>query len=799
MGNQENGIDNAAAFVAAELAQPMNGGQGKEEMFVPEIASIARKTAADGIILLKNEKNTLPLSKDKEVAVFGRCAWDFFSVGYGSGGDVMYPYKRNLLDGLDADGIKVCGYLREKYEAWRKEPENIPDYGVWGSWPESIDEMPLSEEDVLIASKDCDTALYVLGRAAGEDRDNSLKAGSFFIKEDERKVLSLITKQFEKVVLILDCGNVIDLSFLNDYKDAISAIIYAFPGGMEAGTALADVLCGKVNPSGKLTSTIAKEYSYYPSSKDFGNDSYNNYTEDIFVGYRYFETMKKDEVLFPFGYGLSYTTFEISPVSCNKDSARISVKNTGSLPGKQTVLIFIMPPEGKLSKPALALIGFKKTDVLIPDQEEILEINYDIENIMSFDDDGTSGHLNSFVLEKGEYKIFAGDNAKDIREIYSFTIDSDIVKESEQCCAPKAGTGFDRLVYRNGTVSYEKTPEISIDLKARIEENLPEELPKVDTTYSWSDASTGKVSPEEFVSSLTDDEIMDLCRGGINMDYGERAKGNAGAFGGTTDRLKAKGIPYAVTTDGPSGLRIKHTASLLPCGTLLASTFDFDEVKELYGFVAKEMKEAGSDVLLAPGMNIQRNPLCGRNFEYFSEDPYVSGMMASAVVEGIQKNGLHCCPKHFACNNQEQNRNNNDSRVSEKALREIYLRNFEIMVKKAHPEIIMSSYNKLNGIFNHYNYDLIETVLRKEWGFDGLILTDWWMQKDESPEFPGISNDAYRVRAGVDVLMPGGDGPWPGAEVGNTLPEALAMKNGLKRAEVQRTALRVVRFLLKLK
>lgn len=799
MGIQENGVDNASSFVAAELAQPMNGGHGKEEMFVPEIAPLARAVAADGIILLRNEKDTLPLCKDKEVSVFGRLAWDFFSVGYGSGGDVMYPYKRNLLDGLDDDGIKVNFKLRTKYEEWREKPENIPDYGTWGSWPESIPEMPLKDEDVKVAASTSDTAIYVLGRAAGEDRDNSLKAGSFYIKDDEREALSIITKYFEKVVLILDCGNIIDLSFLTEFGDAISAIIYAFPGGMEAGNALADVLCGKVNPSGKLTSTIAKEYSYYPSAKSFGNDDFNNYTDDIFVGYRYFETMNKGGVLYPFGYGLSYSAFEISPMSCDEKSAKLCVKNSGSIPGKQTVLLFAAAPDGKLSKPAVSLIGFKKTGLLAPGEKEILEIPYEIEYISSFDDDGSSGHLNSFVLENGEYKIFAGDNARDIKEIYRFSLSEDIVNESEQCCAPRKDTGFDRLAFHNGRVSYEKTPEISIDLKARIEENMPEELPENDSDYTWNDVSTGKITPEEFVSSLSDDEIMDLCRGGINMDYGQRAKGNAGAFGGTTERLKAKGIPYAVTTDGPSGLRIKHTASLLPCGTLLASTFDVDEVKRLYGLVAKEMKAAGSDVLLAPGMNIQRNPLCGRNFEYFSEDPLVSGTMAAAVVEGIQENSSHCCPKHFACNNQEQNRNNNDSRVSEKALREIYFRNFEIMVKKAHPEIIMSSYNKLNGIFNHYNYDMIETVLRHEWGFNGLILTDWWMQKDESPEFPGLTNDAFRVRAGVDVLMPGGDGPWPGSQVGNTLPESLNAENGLKRAEIQRTALRVVRFLLLLK
>lgn len=783
-----------------ELAQSLTGGQGKEEMYVPEIAPLCRSIASDGMVLLKNEKETLPLDSEKEVAVFGRCAWDFFSVGYGSGGDVMYPYKRNLLDGFDEDGIKVNAGLKKKYEDWRAKPVNIPDPGIWGTWPMSYPEMPLTESDVSEAAVKDETAIFVLGRAAGEDRDNNLKKGSYYIKDDEKKVLSLITKYFKKTVLILDCGNIIDLSFLAEFGDSISAILYAFPGGMEAGNALADVLTGKVSPSGRLTATIAKEYSDYPSANDFGDRKFNNYTEDIFVGYRYFETMKKDRVLYPFGFGLSYTKFSLKKVSADENEIVISVMNAGNHAGKETIMLFAAPPEGKLSKPALGLVGFMKTGLIKPGESEILNIPYDINTISSFDDDGSSGHINSFVLEKGEYRIFAGEDIRNIEEVYRFSLSDGQVTESEQCCAPAKGTAFERLTYIDGKVSKEMIPEISIDLKKRIEDNMPSELSSVEMDkYKWSDVSTGKVSVEEFVSSLSDDEIMDLCRGSVDQDYGDRVRGNTGAFGGTTDRTQKKGIPYAVTTDGPSGIRMKHTAVLLPCGNSLACTYDLNAVKKLYGYIAREMQLAGSDVLLAPGMNIQRNPLCGRNFEYFSEDPYLSGMMAASVVEGIQENGSHCCPKHFACNNQEQNRNHNDSRVSEKALREIYLRNFEIMVKKAHPELMMSSYNKLNGIYNHYNYDLIETVLRKEWGFDGVILTDWWMQTGESPEYPGLKNDAYRVRSSVDVLMPGGDGPWPGSAVGNTLPASLKKEGGLNRSELQRTAVRVARFLLKLK
>ena len=300
---------------------------------------------------------------------------------------------------------------------------------------------------------------------------------------------------------------------------------------------------------------------------------------------------------------------------------------------------------------------------------------------------------------------------------------------------------------------------------------------------------------EDFVSQLDLDELEAISRGDYRMDSPLGAKGNAGAIGGVTESLRKKGVPAVITTDGPSGIRLLSYCSLIPIGTAFACSFDTDLVKEVYTLISKEMKEKGSDILLAPGMNIHRSPLCGRNFEYFSEDPVLSGLMAAASVEGIQASGGSACPKHFACNNQETNRTHNDSRVSERALREIYLKGFEICVKKANPKCIMTSYNKINGVWGHYHYELCERILRREWSYEGMVMTDWWMRSSKSPEFPEMCDQAYRVRAGVNVLMPGGK------RTGKHKPDGTLLKtfgkiDGITTGEMQRTAMFVLNMCL---
>jgi beta-glucosidase len=339
------------------------------------------------------------------------------------------------------------------------------------------------------------------------------------------------------------------------------------------------------------------------------------------------------------------------------------------------------------------------------------------------------------------------------------------------------------------------------DLKQRILQQLPEAIPLTgDRGWKLEDVKKGTISLDTFLAQLDETDLEAISRGAYVMEHPLGARGNAGIFGGVTESLRRKGIPPVTTTDGPSGIRLYDSSSLLPIGTLLGCSFDTELVERLYAAVGQEMRLRGSDVLLAPGMNIHRNPLCGRNFEYFSEDPYLTGRMAAAVVRGVQSQGLSACPKHFACNNQEVNRKRNDSVVSERALREIYLKGFEICVKKAYPKNLMTSYNKINGVWGHYHYDLVKTILRDEWGYAGNVMTDWWMQYAPSPEFPELRGNAYRIRSRVDVLMPGGRRPGDKREKPDgTLLATYKKENGITLGEMQEAARNVLRCVMALK
>jgi beta-glucosidase len=336
------------------------------------------------------------------------------------------------------------------------------------------------------------------------------------------------------------------------------------------------------------------------------------------------------------------------------------------------------------------------------------------------------------------------------------------------------------------------------DLRQRILERLPREIsPSGENGIRLQDVKEGRYTLEEFVAQLTDKELADLTRGQGFMGSPLGITGNAGAFGGITEDLRSRGIPALITADGPAGLRIHRHTSLLPCGTAIACAWNEELTEQLFQKEGQEAKHFGVDVLLSPGMNIHRNPLCGRNFEYYSEDPVLCGKVAAAAVRGIQKGGASACPKHFACNNQEVNRNHNDSRVSQRALREIYLKCFEICVKEGKPQNLMTSYNKVNGVWSHYNYDLATTILREEWGYEGNVITDWWMRSSRSPEFPSIRDNAYRVRAQVDVLMPGGNSYAVRKYVfDKDILSTLGQPDGLTRAELQRSAMNVLRFAL---
>jgi len=771
-----------------------------EEMF-----SACRQAAEEGIVVLKNN-GVLPLQKEVETAFFGRVQNNYFYVGYGSGGDVNPPKKVSPMDAIRSrNDVRYNVPLAEKYRNWCAS--NVPFEGMWAMWPTYFDEMPVTKSDVEQAAQTSSTAVIFIGRAMGESMDNKAKKGYYYLTHDEKKLIDLVTAVFNKTIIVIDAGNIIDLSWSIAYGSRIGAIVYAFQGGMESGNALADILYGDITPSGKLPDTIAINYEDYPSSDNFGNAKQNTYTEDIYVGYRYFETFAKDRVLYPFGFGLSYTSFDLNHSYRFEDSRCIiesNITNTGNRCGAEVIQVYVNPPQGKLGKPVRNLVAFRKTSVLRPGEQEIIHIDISSDVFASYDDSGVTGFRYCYVLEEGTYEIFVGTDVRTAKQIGTFKIQHTKVVESlSSQAAPTAD--FRRLKpYMDPlgkiTPITEPVPKRVNALKEDILKHLPKATPySGDQGIVFSDVICGNSSIDDFVAQLSIKELDAITRGEGEMNSPFGTAGNAGMFGGTIESLRNKGIPTIITTDGPSGIRISYHASLLPCGTALASSWNPLLVEKLSVLFGEEMVQKGSDILLGPGMNIHRDPLCGRNFEYFSEDPYISGKMAAAIVRGIQSNpGRSACPKHYACNNQEWMRHENDACLSERALREIYLKGFEICVKEAAPLTIMTSYNKINGVWGHYHYELVTNILRKEWGFDGLIITDWWMHNAVDPDFPNVSNNAYRIRAQVDVLMPGGSGHNI-REGDDSLEKSFHSPDGITLGEMQRCARNVLKLCLKLK
>lgn len=784
------------------LAQKTGGVIEGEKKINPVLAKGARELAAEGIVMLKNENYLLPIRDGTKVSVFGRVQYDYFYVGYGSGGDVKAAYLVNLIKGFKNVGISVNEDLADIYCSWCKA--NKPDEGYWGHWPRCFPEMPLDEKLVEDAAKQSDAAIIVIGRAAGEDREHTLEKGGYYLSDAECDMLDKVTKQFDKVVVVINSGNLIDLSALNSYGKKIGGLLYVWQGGMESGNAVADVVSGKVCPSGKLTDTIATSYTAYPSSSNFGNKDYNNYAEDIYVGYRYFETFAPQDTLYPFGFGKSYTKFSIkSDMRKTENGAKffVTIQNTGTkYSGKEVVQVYVEPPQGKLGKPIRNLAAFAKTKLLAPGESETLTLSVPYYALMSYDCGGETGNRHCYVAEAGKYLFFVGNSVRDTVSAGELILGKEMILPRKEVMPPEKKNTFKVLrpfVDKDGKLT-KSDKEIACGLRNlahRITKNLPQDIPQTgDKGIKLKDVAQGKAKLDDFVAQLSVKELETLCRGDTKMNSPLGPKGNAGAFGGILPSLREKGVPPVITTDGPSGIRLMSYASLLPCGTLIACSFNEELAERLFGLVAEEMKEKGTDILLAPGMNIHRDPLCGRNFEYFSEDPLVSGKMAAAIVRGLQKQGVSACPKHFACNNQETNRNRHDSRVSERALREIYLKGFEICVKESAPLNIMTSYNKINGVWSHYNYDLCTTVLREEWGYCGNVMTDWWMQSSRDPDFAANYNSGYRIRAQVDVLMPGG------GKLGKYDQSAFKSykKGGLTLGELQRSAKNVLSMIITL-
>lgn len=780
------------------LAQGQTGGI-TEGYTAPEMKELLRSAAAQGSVLLKNN-SVLPFAQGTMVSVFGRVQSDWFETGYGSGGDVQRPYSTNLITALrNCDKLSLDEELCAVYDKWREE--NPVNHGWWGHWPRSYEEMILDVSDVKAAAARGGKAVVVIGRASGEDRENALEKGSYYLEDEELDMLRKVCAEFDSVTVMLNIGCLIDLSWTKEFGDKIGALLIVWQGGMEGANAVADILCGEKEPGGRLTDTVAVKYDKYPTAKNFGNKKFNNYEEDIYVGYRWFETFKKEDVLYPFGFGLGYGKFEISCDSAAYENGELTLsvkmKNVGERSSSAVAQVYINKPCGVLGTPARELVSFVRSGILEPNAEEVVDITITRDRLSSYDESGATGFKSAYVMQKGSYEVYLGENVRDAEKVFSFELsENELVEQLTEVSAPVKSFKIVKAFEENGERKAKKVPvrTATIDLKERILASLPEGVePTGDKGIKLKDVKEGRATLEEFVAQLSNDELEAITRGANIMDSPLGPAGNAGVFAGVIPSLHEKGVPPVVTTDGPSGIRLKTSCSLIPMGTLLACTFDTKLVEALYREIGKEMVERGTDVLLAPGINIHRDVLCGRNFEYYSEDPYVTGVMAAAAVRGVQSVGASACPKHFACNNQEYNRNRNDSRLSERALREIYLKGFEICVKTAQPKNIMSSYNKINGVWGHYNYNLCTSILRGEWKYGGNVITDWWMRMSKSIEFPKMRYNAYRVRSQVDVLMPGGV-PFGKNKPDGTLLETLGQKDGITLGEIQRSAMNVLRF-----
>ncbi len=724
---------------------------------------LTREAATEGMVLLKNENAALPLQKKEKIALFGKATIEYIKGGGGSG-DVHCPYIRNIYEGFkmkeEQGKVEIYTPLVDFYKKYvEEESVNVlTQEQINARWDivnnmefctlrddmtyDTFAAMHVTEakvpcELISSAAKNADTAIITLSRFSAEGVDRRPQGNDYYLSELEKELIDKACELFKKVIIVINSGAVIDCEYFAE-NSKIGAVLLSWQGGMEGGAAIADIICGDVNPSGKLTDTITKSYDCYPTKEDFWECfEYVNYTDDIYVGYRYFETVpgKKDCVRYPFGFGLSYTTFAISGkiafAADGKIIASATVKNTGTVAGKEVVQLYYSAPQGKLGKPARELAAFKKTKLLAPNEEEILVMSFDISSLASFDDLGKI-KKSAYVLEAGTYSFHMGTSVRDTQKLdFEYEVSEDTVTQQlTSLCKPfnlkkrmladgsfeNLATGEENYFYGSNTLS---------DAKA------PEEL------VMFDDVGT-KCTLDEFIKQFTLDELMDFVGG-----KSPTGVANTGCFGG----LPRLSVPPIPTADGPAGLRLKPVTGISttawPCATLLACTFNPDLIYEVGKGGGAEIRENNIGIWLAPALNIHRDPLCGRNFEYYSEDPLLAGKCAAAAVRGIQSQKVAVSIKHFACNNKEANRFASDSRISERALREIYLKGFEIAVKEADPWTVMSSYNLINGQHTSESYELLTGILRNEWGFKGMVTTDW-----------GVKNDPVKeVKAGNDMKM----------------------------------------------
>ena len=755
-----------------------------------ENREISYKAACEGIVLLKND-SALPVKCGK-IALYGAGAAHTVKGGTGSG-EVNERHCVSILEGLQLAGYEITSMnwlrsydeeLDKKYSAWKKGGKIEPDIINHMKDPFQAPCGRFVTDEDIRASR-CDTAIYVVSRQAGEGADKKLEKGEFSLKSVEIASIEKIAKNYKKSILVINSGSYMDIGELDE---KVSAVIYFCQQGMEGGRAFADILSGKVSPSGKLTDTWAREYKDVPFANQYsylsGDTSHEDYFEGIYVGYRYYDTFNV-KPRYHFGFGLSYTKFSVSLVSAEYENENVhitaSVKNTGKTAGKETVQIYATCPEGELDKEYQRLVGFAKTAELAPGAGENLKITFPLSYLSSYSEKEAA-----FILEEGSYIIRMGTSSDKTEPAAVLSLNKKAIL-SKLCnvCTPRHHINELHAPKRTGKDNIVNITTIPIDA-----DSIKTEVISYKAAEPEADAHCKRI-----LDSLSVKNMIDLCVGaGLAGMFKTNGVYVPGAVGRTTDALESKGIGNVNLVDGPAGLRILKESALsnhgrlrfsngnymisifndlpgfiqnmfsakkddkklyqyatsFPVETALAQTWNADICEMVGRAVNREMQEYSVKFWLGPALNIHKNPLCGRNFEYMSEDPVLTGTLAAAITKGVESSGGCCAAvKHFACNNVEDNRNKSDSRLNERALREIYLKAFEICVKKAHPRSVMTSYNLVNGVYSPNSYDLCTKVLRNEWGFDGLVMTDWFST------MPGLADAAKAIKAGNDLLMPG--------------------------------------------
>lgn len=790
---------------------------------------LSRVAAREGFVLLKNDNNALPL-KNKKIALYGMGARLTVKGGLGSG-SVEERYSVNIEDGLKNAGFEITtekwldDYDSEYSSTYQEYHDMVEDKVKDLVNPMEI--IPIAHSYVYrypsgrlvtkedIENSETDTAIYVLMRQAGECNDRKLEKGDYYITDIERENLRILSEAYKNTILVINVGGHIDLSFLDEIK-GIDAVVLFVQGGEEGGNALSDVLSGKVNFSGKLSDTIPLRYEDIPFGDEFSylNGDLKNeyYKEGIYVGYRYFDSFDKD-VRYPFGFGLSYTDFKIETKSVSLDKTNINIKvavtNIGEVSGKEVVQVYISLPGS--NKEYQRLVAFQKTKELEKGETETMDLSFSLEDCTSYNEEKAA-----WILDEGDYILRVGNSSRNTNLSAIFDIPQTIVvTECKNCCSLQ-----DKL-----PLFYpDKEREERVECEMRLRVN-PEDF--TTKTVSYIEPSIKETEEEKSIlDSLTIEEEAWLLQGG---DLRNPPKGTLeihGAGGKTVTALLGKGIRNVLFSDGPAGVNIANKVKALPGGgfapamvperyswgvmgkamkaqleripgeivyryatawpveMLLAQTWNKELLESIGKAVGEEMLQFGITIWLSPGMNIHRNPLGGRAFEYYSEDPVLTGELAASLTKGVQSHkGLGVSLKHFCCNNTEDNRNGISSNVSERALREIYLKGFEIAVKKSQPKTVMSSYNMLNHIYTANRHDLLTDILRSEWGFEGLVMTDWGSTNEKA------GRPEKTAPSGNDLIMPGSDY--------NRECILKAIKNGEMTPEVvRRSACRVLRMML---